>query len=341
MPIELRLLRHAAAVAKCGSFGQAAKSLHLTQPALSRSIAHLEDVLGVKLFERGTRTVAVTAIGKVLLERGERLLQDATELVQEIKSSQGLGIGELRVGAALYPEAMSAGKAVARLIGTYPKLYVHLAVGDFRGVLQSLLRGEIDLAFIEVSPAEADPRVDVEIVGRHTGTFFCSADHPLAKVAVPTLEQVVSYPLACGRIVERAAKFLTGLNLQGKFDPENGDFLPALRIDSVSAVKQAVVSGGAVAWAPLNLIRDEIAAGKLHAIPLELPWAQLNYGFVTLRGRSLSLSALAFMEEVRKIEGEIVKAEQDRARTPTVRRRVSKRAAKRKFVRAYGQYPRT
>jgi DNA-binding transcriptional LysR family regulator len=148
----------------------------------------------------------------------------------------------------------------------------------------------------------------------------------------PTLAQVLSYPLACGRLTERVAKFLVPLNLQGRFEPETGDFLPAIRVDSISTTKQAVLTGGAIAWAPLMLIREELNRGIFHEIPLHLPWAHLNYGFITLRDRALSLSARAFMDEVRKIEANVVMGEKEIATLRMDRRRIWKSASKRRHA---------
>jgi DNA-binding transcriptional LysR family regulator len=172
MKIELRLLRHANAVAKYGNFGRAANALHLTQPALSRSIASLEQVLEVKLFERGKRKVVPTAIGKLLLERGENLLKDAADLEEEISSKRGFEIGELTVGCGVYPAERSAGKALGRLIDSYPGLQANLMVSDYQTITRAVLVGGMDLALVDVSAADGESGLNVELVGEHRGAFF-------------------------------------------------------------------------------------------------------------------------------------------------------------------------
>ncbi len=91
-------LRHFIALAELGSFSRAAEGLHLTQPALSRSIRALEDALGQPLFDRIGRRNELTAYGRALLARARQIVFDADELRGSgPRMRQGLA-GRLRVG---------------------------------------------------------------------------------------------------------------------------------------------------------------------------------------------------------------------------------------------------
>jgi hypothetical protein len=102
------------------------------------------------------------------------------------------------------------------------------------------------------------------------------------------------------------AKIFQPVNAPGRMEREAKSFLPAIRIDSVASMKQAVLGSGAISWAPWPLIRMEVEQGLLQTIPFDPPWASLKYGFLTLRKRVLPVAALAFMAEVRRIECEVV-----------------------------------
>jgi DNA-binding transcriptional LysR family regulator len=97
--LDLRLLHHALTLTRHRNFARAAEALHLTQPALSRSIAGLEAALGEKLFDRTRQGVAPTSFGQMLLARAQALVDDAAELERDFTLLRGLQIGELRVGA--------------------------------------------------------------------------------------------------------------------------------------------------------------------------------------------------------------------------------------------------
>ena len=127
--LDLRLLHQAITLASFRNYARAAQALHLTQPALSRSIAGLEQRLGEKLFNRTSRGVEPTAFGALLLARSQALLDGATNIEREFKLMRGLELGELRVGSGAYPAQMSVGKAIGRMLNRHPRLRGHLLGG--------------------------------------------------------------------------------------------------------------------------------------------------------------------------------------------------------------------
>src|SRR3954451_11447557 len=97
-PFSLRQLQYAVAVADSLSFRKAADLCHVSQPSLSTQLAQLEDVLGVRLFERDRRRVLVTAAGKEVLDRARRMLFDADDLVAAAERAGDPLVGTLRIG---------------------------------------------------------------------------------------------------------------------------------------------------------------------------------------------------------------------------------------------------
>src|SRR5512139_343573 len=145
-------------LAKHRNFARAAEALHVTQPALSRSIAGLEAALGEKLFNRTRQGVEPTAFGELLLSRGRALLDGATELEREFTLMRGLDIGEVRVGAGAYPAELSVGRAVGQLMNRHPTLRVDLTTTDLRAIVDGVLTRRLDLAVVELSLVDHDPR---------------------------------------------------------------------------------------------------------------------------------------------------------------------------------------
>src|SRR5580692_2443676 len=86
-PFSLRQLQYAVAVAESLSFRKAAERCHVSQPSLSSQLGQLEDVLGVRLFERDRRRVLLTAAGKALLERARQVLLEADDLIAAAKQA--------------------------------------------------------------------------------------------------------------------------------------------------------------------------------------------------------------------------------------------------------------
>ena len=306
----------------------------MSQPALSRSIAGLEKALGVRLFDRTRQGVAPTAYGERLLARGGALLIDAAELERELKLMRGLEVGTLKIGAGPYPADMCVGPAVGRLAAKHPRLRVEVNTGDWREILREVLQAQTDLAVIELSVADEDPRLATEPLPKHAGTFFCRSGHPLLSEKAPTIERMFQFPFACAKIPARAAQMFYRLAKAGAIDPDTGDYLPPIKVDTIALARSVVLSSDAVGLAALSLIGADIVAGRVVTLPFRQPWLHTNYGFVYLKDRALPPAAQAFMGEVKAVEAERVETERKldpRPSRPTTQPpvRVSKAAAPR------------
>ena len=150
--IELRLWRQFVAVAEELHFGRAAKRIHMTQPPLTQAIANLEQLLGMRLFDRSTRSVQLTPAGAALLPEARELLVRAQALPAFARASADGEAGRLRlafvstVGFDLLPRWVLAFRE------RWPRVQLELieATGDAQ--LQAIERGEIDAGFLLHSP---------------------------------------------------------------------------------------------------------------------------------------------------------------------------------------------
>jgi DNA-binding transcriptional LysR family regulator len=303
--LDLRLLHQAITLASYRNYARAAQALHLTQPALSRSIAGLEGRLGEKLFNRTPRGVELTAFGELLLSRGRALIDDATSLERELKLMRGLEIGELRVGAGAYPAQMSVGVAVGRLARLHPSLRIEVMADDLRAIVDALLAGRLDLAVIEQSIVAGEARIATESLPPHKGYFYCRAGHPLLAGKGITIERILKYPFVGTRMTPRVAQDFFALAKVGIIDRDTGDYLPPIKVDSIRMAKDVVLASDAVGAAPVAFLAEEIAAGKLVALRPRAAWMRTGYGFAWLRDTALSPAAEAFRQAVWDVEREI------------------------------------
>jgi len=285
MHLQLRQLLYAVTLAEEGNFSIAARRLHLSQPALSRSIRSLEEMFGTALFDRGGGGVTPTAIGRIVVERGRALLAGASDVEREVQLALGLEVGTLNVGAAPYPANISVGRACGLLLGDHPGLRLDVRVGDWSLLVQLVLDGQLDVAVAEISAAAQDDRLETEPLPRHHGFFICNPEHPLVNEPVLTLERILEFPLVAPSLPER-------LSLLAK----------AHRVDTFRLVREIVISSDAVGMATASQLAPDEREGLLRRLPLTLPWLYTNYGFVQLKGRTPSPAALAFMDKVREVE---------------------------------------
>ena len=308
--IDLKLLHNALILARYRNFARAAEALDMSQPALSRSISGFEAALGAQLFKRTRTGVEPTAFGERLLTRGSVLLSDASELERELALMQGLEVGLLRIGAGPYPADICVGPTLGRLASQHPNLRVEMHTSDWRTILDDVLTGRLDLAVIETSVADHHPRLRTEALPQHLAALYCRTDHPLAKKTPHVIEEVFAYPFVCPNLPARAAQIFYRMANLGAIDAETGDYLPPIRVDTLSLAKSVVLSSDAVSLAPLCLLEDELRAGRIAILPFNEPWLRTRYGFVFLKDRAMSPASHAFMATAKAVETELVEAEQ-------------------------------
>jgi DNA-binding transcriptional LysR family regulator len=303
--IELRLLQQVVALALHKNFARAAEALHLTQPALSRSIAGLESTLGERLFNRTPKGVEPTDYGEALLARAQKLLDEAAELERELKLFRGLEVGALTIGAGPYPTAMSVGRAAGQLMAKHPGLRINVNVIDPRALITALLQRELDLVIVDIALADRISGLEIEPLPRHPIVLYCRPGHPLLDEPILTAEKVLAYPIAGPRLPIRIAEQLTPITGAYVTDPRSGDSFPALRFDSVDAAKEVVRCCDVISGAPQALIDADLRRGELVLLPFRLPKLHTNYGIIRLRSRMLSPAGEAFIDELRAIEHSI------------------------------------
>jgi DNA-binding transcriptional LysR family regulator len=193
--IELRLWRQFVAVAEELHFGHAALRLHMTQPPLTQAIAQLEKLMGVRLFDRTKRSVALTPAGAALLPEARDLLVRAQALPAQAHAAAGGEIGKLRlafvstVGYDLLPKWVRAFRE------RYPVVQLELieATGDVQ--LQLLERGEIDAGFMLHSPGFEPPGLARLLIASEPLVVAMPEAHPLSATSIVRLDKLLAEPL--------------------------------------------------------------------------------------------------------------------------------------------------
>ncbi|TLS17287.1 MAG: LysR family transcriptional regulator, partial [Betaproteobacteria bacterium] len=117
-------------LARQGSLAAAARELHLTAPALSKRLAQLEARLGVRLVQRTTRRMSLTAEGEVFLARARTILEDIRELENEVAGSKAAPRGRLRINATLGFGRSHIAPLVSEFVRQHPAVEVQLQLTD-------------------------------------------------------------------------------------------------------------------------------------------------------------------------------------------------------------------
>jgi DNA-binding transcriptional LysR family regulator len=161
---DLRQVSHFIAIAEAGTFRRAAEKTFTAQPALSVSIHRLEDSLGVKLFERGTRGVTLTPAGEAFLVEGRRTMLHAEQALQGARLA-GLGEwGVVRLGFVGSAAYQLLPRSLPDFIRKYPNLKLELLEGETLSIVKMLREGRIDAGVIRTPVDDTDGLeiIDVE-----------------------------------------------------------------------------------------------------------------------------------------------------------------------------------
>lgn len=202
-------LRHLISLATTGSFSASAQAMHLTQPALSRSIRALEDELGVPLFDRIGRRNELTPFGRQVLERARPLVLDADELHDSGRLMGQAKGGELRVGMGSGPGAMLMTPLLMRMAERHSKVKVVVARGHTDMLLQALRARTLDALVVDALSLKPAPDLKLDTVREMRGVFMCRPGHPLAKKKQGVrFADVQRYPIASTPLSDQVAAAL-------------------------------------------------------------------------------------------------------------------------------------
>ena len=254
--LTLRQLQIFVVAARHLSYARAAEELHLTPPAVSMQLKQLEDNVGLPLFERLGRGVALTGAGEMLLHHALRILGEIKDAEASLQGLLGAEVGELSVGLVSTAKYFMP-RLLAQFAQRHPGVEVQFLVGNRESLLQKLQDNAIDLAVMGRTPGEIDAHA--EPMAGHPYVLIGPADHPLRDARRFDLHELRHETFLLreeGSGSRRVAEEMFRSHL----------FTPARTISmgSNETIKQAVMAGMGV-----SLI-------SLHTLPLELKTSQVS-----------------------------------------------------------------
>ncbi|MFL6694220.1 MAG: LysR substrate-binding domain-containing protein [Ramlibacter sp.] len=278
-------LRAFVTVGELQSFAGAAKALHLSQPALSRRISHLEEQLGVRLFDRTTRSVQLTLLGRRFLGQVQGLVDDLDRSVLSLRDAALLEAGDVTIGCVFSAVHHFLPPVIRSFREQHPRVLVRIIEEGADEVLASVKDGEADFAIDYIGMQ--DPDVEFTPLLKEPYVLACRHDHPLARRRSVRWAELADHPLARVSHASRNRLFI---------DQALTDLPPLPRpiceVRHVSTLIGLVENGLGVAVVPqLTLPRDsQLVVG----VRLEQPAITRTLGIIRRTGRSLSPAAAAF-----------------------------------------------
>lgn len=167
------------AVAELQNFRKAAESINLSQPAFSRRIEKLEDALGVRLLDRTTRRVTLTAVGRDFARKVNDLLDDLDATLLGVRGVSATRMGEVRIACVPSAVCHFLSQVIRRYHEVYPRIRVRILDADANEVLEAVARGQVDFGLNFIGGQEPD--IDFQPLLDECFVAACRRDHPLAR----------------------------------------------------------------------------------------------------------------------------------------------------------------
>lgn len=236
-------------VAAHGGFGKASRASGRSKATLSRRVADLEEALGIRLIERGARSLELTEAGQLLRARTEGPMHEVADAVAAARDGLATPRGRLRIAAPLLFSQLALGRIAARFLASYPEVQIE-AVAEDR--LVNLVDEHFDVA-IRINPSK-----DSALVGR------CFAKDRLVLAAAPSIQMPKGdrdKPFPVPAVVTpsyRDGDVWSVRNGQFTIEPR-----PVLRLSSLLMVRDAIVDGAGAAMLPQSIIGGLLEKGEL------------------------------------------------------------------------------
>jgi molybdate transport repressor ModE-like protein len=294
--LNLNHLRVFRSICETHSITEAARQLHISQPAASKQLAELESHLGLALVERRARGARLTAAGEVLARHARRLFQEEAAAETALQALLGLELGQLSLAASTTIGSYIVPSLFGELQAAHPKVRLALQIVNAARVEELVLEGQLDLGLSE-GPVLSE-NLEVEVFARDEIVLIAAPDHPL--VVDSERGPISAQALAGHSFLLREPGSGTREVVQDALARANLRVNVAMTLGSTEAIKNAAAGGLGIAFVSGLTLALERASGRLAVIELADLRIRRALHLLTLEGKIPSPAALEFLRLLRQ-----------------------------------------
>jgi DNA-binding transcriptional LysR family regulator len=288
--METQNLRAFVLVAENRSFSQAAEKLHLTQPAVSKRVALLEEQLGAGLFDRIGRNVTLTEAGRALLPHAKAVEQELLAAQQSVRDLDGEVAGRLRLATSHHIGLHRLPPLLSTFSKTYPGVQIDIEFLDSEQAYELIMQGKAELAVVTLAP-DAEGSVIAVPVWPDPLDFMVAADHHLAGLAALDLDTLGQHPAILPGLTT-----YTGQIVKGLFDRHGVQLQVSMATNYLETIRMMASVGLGWTVLPRSMRDNSLATLDVTGVGI-----QRTLGLVYHQGRSLSRAARAFIEALEQV----------------------------------------
>lgn len=283
--MDTQTLKSFIAITETASFSQAAEQLYVTQPAISKRIALLEEELDSKLFDRIGRQISLTESGRKLLPRALRIIREIEDSKREIRDLSGDISGTLSIAISHHIGLHRLPPVLKQFSLHYPEVSLDIGFKDSEAAHDDVLHGRLELAVVTLAP-KAIKKIHSEEIWPDPLAFAVANDHPLASTKSPNLELLSQHPA----IIPGDATY-TGQLIKDMFSTHHFKLNTLMATNYLETIKMMVSIGLGWSVLPATMLDEQLT--HLHINEASL---SRKLGCIYHTERSLSNAAKAFIE---------------------------------------------
>ncbi|WP_168122579.1 LysR family transcriptional regulator [Paenibacillus sp. HB172176] len=291
--MELRQLNTFRTVASTLNFTRAAEALNYVPSNVTMQIKALEDELGVRLFDRLGKQLALTTAGKRFLTHIRDVLDKLDEAYSVVHDTENLS-GTLTISANEVICAYRLPAVFQQFRSRHPNVRLIFRSVPNQELKQSLFEGTSDIVYMLDEPVRSSA-LTVEPLLEETFRLFTAPDHPLAKRTKLQLEDFHGEVFLTN---EKGCPYRTMFDRS--FEKEGIDSITYLEFQSAEALKQCAISGIGIAFLPDIVTEAEVERGELVALPWQIPDLHVYTQMLWHKDKWLSPILLSFIETARE-----------------------------------------
>lgn len=245
--MEIRVLRYFLTVVREESITKAAEALHITQPTLSRQLAQMEEDMGVRLFDRGTRKIALTNEGILMRRRAEEILELVDKTRHEITSQQEAVEGTVSIGSGDLGAVQILPRMIRSFHEKYPKVDFDLYTATADHIKERMDQGLTDVGLL-LEPVNMEKYDFIRLEKKEQWVAAMHPDAPLARKETVTVEDLKKLPLILPRRLSVQSELASWFGDDfGKLDvmftinlPSNGNIMVHNRLACALIIKGSI-----------------------------------------------------------------------------------------------------
>ena len=296
-PIKLQGINLLLVVARCGSMGKAAEQLSLSQPAISKAVAEMEAILGVRLLDRSAHGVEPTIYGRALLDHGVVALDEIRQARKRIEFLANPSAGEVHIGSSLPIAAGFVSAVVERLARRYREIEFHLSAAESAVVYNALNERKVDLVVARIFGPLAADHMEAEVLYHEAQIVVAAAESPWARRRKVELAELMQEPW-----ILPPSGSLSGSVIGEAFRAKGLERPRTVIVAQTVPVRNALVASGRfLTIVPESVLQFPGANQSLRRLPIDLAETRRPIAIITLRNRTLNPVAQLFIDGAREL----------------------------------------